>query len=300
MARPVGFSSPNPASMVVLLQVFLLFSAINPAIGTYSIIAFNRTSGAVGCAVTSCIGSLSALVVCRAAAERGVVAAQAQIGIRGRDEALGMLQSGDFTAGEIVSEITSSTFDPDAVVRQYGVCTASGCATFTGDFVADCYGRTELSSCYAGFKIVDSEGLDTISSYQGNVLTSEQVLIQSMSGFAAGLTNNNTHGHSLAARLMAALKAGTENGEGDVRCRDDKGTASDSAALMVLSPAGSGEQNMTLEVSGTMSQEAVDELLEMFEGGTSPYAPSSASFITTSAPTLISVVAYTIFGVIYV
>jgi len=296
MARPSGFSSPTTASTVVLLQLFLLFAAINPAIGTFSIIAFNRTSGAVGCAVTSCVGSLSALVVCRAAAERGVVAAQAQVGFPGRDEALDMLQIGGFTAGEIVSEITSSTFDPDAEVRQYGVCTASGCATFTGDYISNCYDRTDLSSCYAGSKIVDTEGLDTISSYQGNVLTSEQVLIQSMSGFEAGLTDTNTHGHSLAARLMAALKAGAENGEGDVRCRDSKGTASDSAALLVLSPAGSGEQNMTLEVSGTMSQEAVDELLAKFEEVTSP----SASSIRTSAPTLIFVVAYTIFGVIYV
>jgi len=263
---PLAFSSTTPASLVALLRLFLLVAAINPAVGTYSITAFNRTSGAVGCAITSCVGDINALAVCRAAAGRGVVAAQASPSSKARDKALKLLKSGNLTAGEIVTKITSPAFDLGASVRQYGVCGASGCATFTGYWPANCYDRSSYySSCFSGSKIVNKAGSDTHSSYQGNVLTSEMVLLQAASGFEEGLPDDKTHGRSLAARLMAALAAAKENNEGDVRCRDSKGTASDSAALMVLGPAGGAERNTILKVKGTGKKEAVDELMAKFE-----------------------------------
>lgn len=64
-------------------------------------------------------------------------------------------------------------------------------------------------------------------SAQGNILTSERVINQTSTGFESG-------GCDLADRLMRALEAGAENGEGDTRCtRSSARIPSDSAFIQV-------------------------------------------------------------------
>jgi len=73
----------------------------------------------------------------------------------------------------------------------------------------------------------DLQGVDGALTYsiQGNILTSEAVLDQAEEGFLA-------EGCDLADRLMLALEAGGQNGEGDSRCTPD-GIPSDSAFIHV-------------------------------------------------------------------
>jgi len=259
------------------LLLVALLSAPRCAQSTYSIIAVDHTTGAVGCAVTSCVGTFGVDIVCGGHPGAGVVAAQAFANEDGRDRALDLLREEKYEAEEIVDEITKSSFDADNSQRQYGVCAVASddkkkrnrsCSSFTGSVVQDCYGTPELyPSCYAGSTDLY---LDRYAvSFQGNVITSENTLEQAKAAFVGDdETSDTISPKSLADRLMSALLAGADNCEGDVRCRvNSDGRASDSAHLFVATlPETSGEENYSLSVAGTGARgEAVELLREKYE-----------------------------------
>jgi hypothetical protein len=69
---------------------------------------------------------------------------------------------------------------------------------------------------------------------------------------------------SLSDRLMAALIASANNGEGDVRCVYKKTIASDSAHIWVEALPHTGISNVSLSAIGTCTNQAVTELAKKY------------------------------------
>ena len=139
---------------------------------------------------------------------------------------------------EIIGAITAPDFDADAALRQYAVVDLEGrTAAFTGAenglFAADQQGSVD--------------GL--VYSVQGNLLTGPRVLDRARAGFEAPACD-------LPERLMAALVAGAEDGEGDRRCAVD-GIPADSAFLRVEQ---AGDVIVHLSVVDTGPESAVEAL----------------------------------------
>jgi uncharacterized Ntn-hydrolase superfamily protein len=203
-----------------ILAVVLVGSLVpGAARATYSIVATDQGTSHVGGAGTSCVGSLGVVVILGTAPGIGAVHAQAQLNAAGRDRAVELLEQGE-APEDIITAITAPAFDPSASSRQYGVVDLLGrAAGFTGSTNGD----------YAD----DRQGQDGVFTYsvQGNILTSGLVIDQAESGFVGG------GGCDLPDRLMLALEAGAENGEGDSRCTPD-GIPSDSAFLRVVDQNG--------------------------------------------------------------
>jgi uncharacterized Ntn-hydrolase superfamily protein len=195
----------------IALVSLLLWSARAEA--TYSILGVDQETDEVGGAGTSCVGTLDVSIIYGSVPGVGVVHAQAYINQAGRDRAVELLGMGDVPAN-IISDITSPFFDPDAPRRQYAVATIDGAiANYTGGD----------NGTYAGH---DTGYVDRFAfSVQGNILTSANVVTNAKAGFESG-------GCDLAERLMLALEAGAQNGEGDSRCTGN-GIPSDSAFIRV-------------------------------------------------------------------
>jgi MYXO-CTERM domain-containing protein len=137
-------------------------------------------------------------------------------------------------------------FDAIAASRQYGVVDVSGqSAGFTG-----------TSTLAFADDVQGSVGAFTYS-IQGNILTGGAVLSQAVAGF-------ETPGCDLAARLMAALEAGGNNGQGDSRCTDD-GIPSDSAFLQVDVPDAPLGSFLSLRVPSSGSQNPLSLLRAQFD-----------------------------------
>lgn len=195
---------------------------------TYSIVAADSITREVGGAGASCLGGEDVYVIYAASPGRGVVHAQAHYSLRARDEAVRLLGEGR-TAEQVLAALTAPGFDGNAAIRQYGVVDVLGnAAGFTGDrttaFAADGQGHFG----------------DYAYSVQGNILTSARVLEQAAQGFASD-------GCDLPERLMLALEAGAQNGEGDSRCTE-RGLPSDSAFLQVEGPGSPADGYLSLRV----------------------------------------------------
>lgn len=203
--------------------VGLVLFVVSPARATYSIVAADTTARQVGGAVTSCVAPQSVEVVYRSAPGFGAIHAQAAANGAGRDRGVALLQAGTAPT-DVIQQITTSSFDARFQTRQYGVVDLSGrAAGFTGS-AAQQYREDRQGSLGA-----------YVYSVQGNILTSARVLDQTEAGFKA-------RGCDLAERLMLALEAGAQNGEGDSRCTTARGIPSDAASLDVDregEPAGS-------------------------------------------------------------
>lgn len=185
-----------------------------PARATYSIVAADATAREVGGAVTSCVAPQSVELVYRAAPGHGAIHAQAAANTAGRDRGVALLAAGTAPA-DVIAEITQSSFDTRFQTRQYGVVDLSGrAAGFTGSS-AQQY-REDRQGSLGSY----------VYSIQGNILTSARVLDQAEAAFKAS-------GCDLAERLMLALEAGAQNGEGDSRCTTARGIPSDAASLDV-------------------------------------------------------------------
>jgi uncharacterized Ntn-hydrolase superfamily protein len=216
------------------------------ALATYSIAAVDMSTKEVGGAITSCVGSLDVGIVYGAVPGVGVIHAQAQLDQRGRAKmrALELMMQG-IAPKEIIGEITGSSFDPASASRQYGLVDIMGrTAGFTGA-QAQAYKR-------------DQQGMRGSFAYsvQGNILTSQAVLDQATDAFEAPACD-------LAERLMRALEAGAENGEGDSRCTGD-GIPSDSAYIQVDRP-GQSEPYLRLSVADTGPQSPLPMLRKQFD-----------------------------------
>ena len=197
------------------LQVALtLFAFSGTAEATYSIVAADLETGQVGGAGTSCLDGSDVSIIYGAASGFGVVHAQAWFNRAARDHAVALLAMGERPSA-IIETITASGFDRDFTFRQYAIASADGATSaYTGS-------ETHPFAAHA-------QGTIGAVSYsvQGNFLTSSAVLSNAASGFEEPACD-------LAERLMRALEAGAENGEGDRRCTDDRGIPSDSAFLRV-------------------------------------------------------------------
>jgi uncharacterized Ntn-hydrolase superfamily protein len=196
-----------------LLLAGVVLGLSHSAHATYSIVGVDTARGEVGGSGTSCLGGQDVYIIYGSVPGAGVVHAQASFNREGRDRAVALLMQG-VAPNEIVDAITDASFDRNASVRQYAVADVTGrvrgfTGTGTGVFAGDRQGAP------AGFAY----------SVQGNILTGERVLTQAAAGFEAG-------GCDLAERLMLALEAGADGGEGDSRCTDD-GIPSDSAFVQV-------------------------------------------------------------------
>lgn len=214
---------------------------------TYSIVGADRSTGQVGGAGASCLGgNFSVYVIYGSAPGKGAVHAQAQLNRQGRDEAVRMLDGGASPA-EVIARISSPSFDPNAAVRQYGVVDVAGrAAGFTG--------TSTLS--YAG----DVQGLAGgrfAYSAQGNILTSRRVLDQAKEAF-------EQRGCDLAEKLLLALEAGADGGEGDSRCTS-RGIPSDSAFLQVDRPGEPAGSHLRIEVPYSGNQSPLVELRRRFD-----------------------------------
>jgi uncharacterized Ntn-hydrolase superfamily protein len=200
-----------------------------PAGATYSIVATDSATEQVGGAGTSCVGSMSVYVIYGSAPGHGAVHAQASVNEGGRDEAARLLGL-DTDPVDVIAAITDPGFDWMASRRQYGVVDLSGRAaghtgSDNGDYADDVQGNVETFTY----------------SIQGNILTSAAVLDQAVAAFEG-------EGCDLADRLMLALEAGAEGGEGDSRCTPG-GIPSDSAFIHV--DLEDGTEYLHISVEGT-------------------------------------------------
>ena len=216
-----------------------------PAGATYSIVGADRVTREVGGTGTSCLRGSDVYIIYGAAPGLGVIHAQAQANLNGRDRGVELLAQGTAPA-DVISAITAASFDPNARVRQYGVADATGrTAGFTGPG----------DGVFAG----DRQGSVGTFAYsvQGNILTSEAVLTQAAAGFEAS-------GCDLAERLMRGLEAGAENGEGDSRCTPN-GIPSDSSFIQVERPGTPRGSYLELHVRASGSESPIPGLREQFD-----------------------------------
>lgn len=196
---------------------------------TYSIVGADTNTGLVGGAGTSCLTGDDVYVIYGAAPGHGVVHAQAYYNVNGRKRAAELLAQGHAPA-DILASITAASFDNHAEIRQYGIVDVLGrSAGYTG-------GGT---TAFAGD--VQGNGDGFAYSVQGNILTSEKVLSQAARAF-------EQTGCDLPERLMTALEAGAQGGEGDSRCTP-QGIPSDSAFLQVESAGGSQTPYLSLRIT---------------------------------------------------
>jgi MYXO-CTERM domain-containing protein len=222
------------------LALIALLCVARPAAATYSIVGADQASQQVGGAGTSCVGGSDVYIIYGSVPGFGVVHAQATVNEDGRDRAVELIELG--TAPDaILDEITGFAFDPSSANRQYGIADVMGrTAGFTGNGT-----RTyadDIQGSVGSFHY----------SVQGNILTSAAVLTQASSAFEGS-------GCDLADRLMLALEAGAENGEGDSRCTDD-GIPSDSAFLQVELPDEPAGDYLSLRVPTSGNDNPLIEL----------------------------------------
>ncbi|HSC88909.1 MAG TPA: DUF1028 domain-containing protein [Polyangiaceae bacterium] len=216
-----------------------------PSHATYSIVGVDTAHRQVGATATSCIGGSDVYIVYGSVPGTGVVVAQAAFHQPGRERAVELLQLGSDPQA-ILDELTSSPFDGAASVRQYAVADLTGrVAAFTGadtgPYAADRQGSLP------GFAY----------SAQGNILTSGLVLTRAAAAFEASACD-------LPARLLAALEAGAQGGEGDSRCTPD-GIPSDSAFLQVDREGEAAGSWLSLRVPTSGSKSPLPELHALFD-----------------------------------
>ena len=222
-----------------------LVALTSTAHATYSIVATDRSTGEVGGAGTSCVGTLSVLIIYGSVPGTGAVHAQASLGGPGKDAAVMQLAM-DVAPADIITSITNLQFDANAERRQYGIVDLMGrSAGFTGS----------LTTAYTDDR-QSQTGPFTVS-VQGNILTSGAVLDQASAAFEAG-------GCDLADRLMLALEAGARNGEGDARCTPN-GIPSDSAFIEVDRTGETAGSFLRLDVTDTSPQNPLVLLRAQFD-----------------------------------
>jgi uncharacterized Ntn-hydrolase superfamily protein len=143
----------------------------------------------------------------------GAINAQAQVvSTANRDQGVQLLQTGVAPAA-VIQQLNAA--DNGSASRQYGVVDLQGrVAGFTGNACTD----------YANHR-TGTTGSYTYS-VQGNILTGVAVLNQAEAAFTS-------QGCDLADKLMLALEAGAQNGQGDGRCINDAGVGVPANAAMI-------------------------------------------------------------------
>jgi len=223
-----------------------LWLCSGPASATYSIVAVDTESGQVGGAGTSCVGdALSVSEIYGSVPGAGVLVAQAAINRAGRDRAVELLTE-RMSASAIMADITAEDFDPLSAIRQYAVIDSQGnAAGFTG------------TSTMPYANDVQGTSGEFVYSVQGNILTSAAVLDQAASAFEMS-------GCDLADKLMLALEAGADDGEGDSRCTPD-GIPSDGAFIQVDLASGIAGSYLRLRVDDSRPDSPLVQLRTAYD-----------------------------------
>ncbi len=195
-------SNLNLLLPVVLGAVATL--APHTAKATYSIIAYDRTSGTFGGAVASCVPLDTVELVYAAtpadATTRGALVTQSYLLDGAGADALDGLSTG-MTAGEVLGALVDPAYDSAFALRQYAVVDESGSvAAFSGE-------QALPLAAHQTFEIGPYVG-----SVQGNVLTDAEVILLATSAFASA------EHCGLGERLLRALEAAGEPPHGDSRC----------------------------------------------------------------------------------
>lgn len=185
---------------------------------TYSIVAYDPTTGDLGVAVQSRYFSVGS-VVPWAEASVGAVATQSFVNVSYGPRGLQLLKEG-LTCEKVIGKLTSE--DEGREFRQLSIVDAKGnAAVYTGRKCLEWAG-SKVGKCYSA---------------QGNILTGEEVVENMAEKFESARGD-------LANRLVAALEAGEKAG-GDARGRQ-------SAALVVVREnagrAGYGDKFIELRV----------------------------------------------------
>ncbi len=184
----------------LLLAMALLALAAAPAAATFSIVAYDSSTGEVGVAVQSKVFGVGPRVIW-ARAGVGAVATQAHSNETFGPHGLQLMDAG-LSAGEVLEHLL--THDKGRDKRQVGIVDSQGVvAAWTGPACSD----------WAGDRQGDGY------SCQGNILAGKAVVTEMARAFEA------TQGMELAHRLITALEAGQAAG-GDKRGRQ-------SAAIIV-------------------------------------------------------------------
>lgn len=197
--------------ILLLLIPFALtaqsFYGNNPFAHTYSIVAYDSTSGEIGVAVQSHWFSVGT-VVCWGEAGVGVVATQSFVNVSFGPRGLELLKEG-LTPGEAVDKLLSD--DEGREYRQLAILDAKGnVAAFTG------------KNCIQPAGHIVGKGY----SVQANLMSNDKIWGAMSKAF------ENAKG-PLAERMVAALEA-AENAGGDIRGKQ-------SAALLVFSGKPTGK-----------------------------------------------------------
>lgn len=211
---------------------------------TYSVVGVDTVRREVGGTGTSCLGGQDVYIIYGSVPGVGVVHAQASLNLDARDRAVTLLTQG-IAPADIIQALTDASFDRQSSLRQYAVADVTGrVAGFTGSG----------TGTFAG----DQQGAPAhfVYSVQGNILTGQRVLTQAASAFEA-------NGCDLAERLMLALEAGADGGEGDSRCTDD-GIPSDSAFLQVDREGEAAGSYVSLRVQSSGEANPLPLLRELF------------------------------------
>ncbi|MBI4818253.1 MAG: DUF1028 domain-containing protein [Deltaproteobacteria bacterium] len=198
-----------------LARVGIFTSALlaEPAHATWSIVAVDTQTGELGGAGASCVGRFDVGEILDMAVGHGAIHAQAALNFEARDRGAELLAAGASPL-EVIAAIANASFDSSFQERQFGVVDLSGrTAAFTGSATNPYAGHFEGNDGRFAFSI------------QGNLLTSERVLTRARDAFGEGACD-------LAAKLIAALAAGRQGGEGDGRCTP-RGYSADSAFIEV-------------------------------------------------------------------
>ena len=238
-------SASHRSAILTAIVAASLLAGAAPARATYSIVGVDRTTRHVGVSGTSCVAPSSVFVIYGSAPGKGAVASQAAANQAGRNRAVQRLMM-DVAPADIITELTSAAFDPGAASRQYGVVDVTGRAAGhsgarNGDFADDRQGA-------AG---------DFNYSVQGNILTSAAVLTQAAAAFERPACD-------LAERLMRALEAGGQNGQGDSRCTPFNAPG-DSAFVAVDRPGETAGSYLRIRVDGPRRMNPLPTLRARFD-----------------------------------
>ena len=192
-----------PDRTAIVRIVAICTAVLTPcnASATWSIVAVDRTTRAVGSAGASCTGFIAGIVAISPG--HGVMVAQALSNGLARRHGLEMLARGESPA-EAIKAVANREFDSRWQEQQYGAAALGfEAAGFTGASTPDSRGDLQ------------ADGV----SVQGNILASPNVLPRTLAAFKSSTST------SLAERLLSALEAGAAAG-GDRRCGPQKALSS--------------------------------------------------------------------------
>jgi uncharacterized Ntn-hydrolase superfamily protein len=213
MKRSIEWIKANPILGIILIlgSCFALtslsvagpffYSALVQEKSTYSIVAMDPLTRDVGIAGASCV-PISAASMTTLVPGMGAAATQAAYIPKNHAKMFELLKQ-DFTASEIIKQLSDHSYDVDGGIRQYGVVTMNEeivqVAGFTG----------KDNNQWAG----DRQNSTMAVSVQGNTLAGAAVVDNALAAF----TEEAIGEVALSDRLLRALEAASAAG-GDNRC----------------------------------------------------------------------------------